>query len=74
MLVLNGASPQFADAALQSKAIIVQSGSQLAHLVIVSREAQVPVVLVEDALTHFPLGCDATLDFNAKTIASKAKF
>lgn len=44
VLVLKSADPQFADAALRCAAVIVETGSKLAHLVVVSREAAVPVI------------------------------
>lgn len=74
ILVLKAAAPQYADAALRSKAVIVETGSALAHLVVVSREAKVPVVRVDNALLHFPLGCRAAIDFNAKKVERKADF
>lgn len=63
ILVLKTADPAHADAAMRSKAVIVETGSKLAHLVIVSREEGVSVVRMEGALEKFPAGRKVTIDF-----------
>lgn len=68
ILVLERASPEFAPAALKCKAVVVETGSKLAHLVVVSREAQVPVVRLANARTLFPAGRRLTLSFEDGTL------
>lgn len=68
ILVLEKASPEFAPAALKCKAVVVETGSKLAHLVVVSREAQVPVVRLANARTLFPVGRRLSLDFDEGTL------
>lgn len=63
ILVLREAAPEHADAAMRSAAVIVETGSKVAHLVVVSREAKVGVLRVADALTLFPDGCRVFVSF-----------
>lgn len=63
VLVLGTASPDAASAARACAGVIVETGSQLAHLVVVSREAAVPVIRIEGARSRFPSGRDVTVDF-----------
>lgn len=63
ILVLDQARPEFAPAALKCAGVIVQTGSKLAHLVVVSREESIPVVRLPDALHRFPEGRRVSIDF-----------
>lgn len=74
VLVLKSASPEFAEAALRSQAVIVETGSKLAHLVVVSREVQVPVIRVDDAQRRFPPGCRVGIDFKNGTLERSEGF
>ncbi len=64
VLVLETADPVHADAAMRSKAVIVETGSKLAHLVIVSREEGVPVIRMEGAREKFKEGRRVSIDFD----------
>ncbi len=68
ILVLKAAAPEFADAALRSKAVIVETGSKLAHLVIVSREESIPVVRMDHAVERFREGRRVSIDFKDGSI------
>lgn len=68
ILVLKTAAPEYAPAALRSKAVIVETGSKLAHLVVVSREDSVSVIRLENALTRFQPGRRVSIDFDEGTI------
>lgn len=63
ILVLREAAPEHADAALRSAAVVVETGSKVAHLVVVSREAKVGVLRVADAQKLFPDGCRVFVSF-----------
>lgn len=56
ILVLDRAAPEFTDAALRSSAVVVETGSRLAHLVVVCREAGIPVIRVPGGVSLFPEG------------------
>lgn len=56
ILVLACADPVYADAAARCAGVIVETGSKLAHMVIVSREAAVPVIRQAKALQTFKPG------------------
>lgn len=61
ILVLSSADAEHTDAALRSSAVVVEAGSRLAHLVIVCREAGIPVVRAPDGVSRFPAGVTGTL-------------
>jgi phosphohistidine swiveling domain-containing protein len=68
ILVLKTAAPEHASAALKSMAVIVEAGSKLAHLVVVSREDSIPVIRLEDALQRFPEGRRVSINFDSGTV------
>ena len=68
ILVVSTASPEYADAALKCAAVVVEVGSKLAHLAIVSREEGIPVIRIEGALAKFPAGRYLTLDLDVGSI------
>lgn len=68
ILVLANAAPEFAPAAMQAKAVIVETGSKLAHLVVVSREESVPVIRVAGACERFKSGRKVSIDFDEGTV------
>lgn len=63
ILVLKEASPEYAAAALKCAAVIVETGSKLAHLVVVSREESIPVIRVTDATRLYKEGQRVSIDF-----------
>ena len=56
VLVVATAAPEYADAARKCAAVIVETGSKLAHLAIVSREEGIPVLRIEGAVSKFIKG------------------
>ncbi|MCC5612706.1 hypothetical protein LC612_39960 [Nostoc sp. CHAB 5834] len=64
ILVLDSAAPEYAPAAMSSLAVIVETGSKLAHMTVVSRESRVPVIRVENARKLFLEGGTVTLNFD----------
>jgi phosphohistidine swiveling domain-containing protein len=72
ILVLKTAAPEHAPAALRCKAVIVESGSKLAHLVVVSREEAIPVIRAEAALERFLPEQHVSIDFAAGKVSLQA--
>lgn len=68
VLVLKTAAPEFAPAARKCKAVIVETGSKLAHLVVVSREDSVPVLRMAGALERFPEGRRVYISLDSGTV------
>lgn len=68
VLVLREASAAHAAAALRSAAVIVEHGSKLAHLVVLSREEAIPVIRVEGATHKFVPGRNVYIDLEAGAI------
>lgn len=64
ILVLDSAAPEYAPAAMSSLAVIVETGSKLAHMTVVSRESRVPVIRVENARKLFLEGGTVTINFD----------
>jgi phosphohistidine swiveling domain-containing protein len=62
ILVVHSASPEYAYAAVRCKAVIVETGSKLAHLVIVSREEGIPVLRTDSAVETFKAGTTLAID------------
>ncbi len=56
VIVLKRASPEFVELAMKAKAVIVERGGAMAHLVNVGREANKIIVRVENALQMYPVG------------------
>jgi len=69
ILVLKSAAAEYAPAALKCKAVIVESGSKLAHLVVVSREESIPVIRTENALERFRPGNQVSINFSAGNVS-----
>lgn len=72
ILVLKEARPEYAAAALKCAAVIVETGSKLAHLVVVSREESIPVIRVPGATTRFHEGRRLSIDFEDGTVEMTA--
>lgn len=68
ILVVETASPEYADAALRCQGVIVATGSKLAHMVVVSREEGVPVVRVLEGIGQFEEGMRVSIDFTEGVI------
>lgn len=68
ILVVKSASPEYADAALKCKGVVVETGSKLAHLVVVSREESIPVIRVPNATERFLPGRKLSIDFDEGTV------
>lgn len=62
ILVLATADPVYAEAARRCAGVIVETGSKLAHMVIVSREASVSVIRQANALKTFLPGRHVSID------------
>lgn len=56
VIVLPNMSPDHSDRVIAAKAVITERGGALVHLAIVAREAGVPMVLVQNAMTLFRPG------------------
>lgn len=68
VIVLRDASPDYLDLALKAKAVIVERGGSMAHLVAVAREREAIIVRVEKALKLYPVGSSVTVDASAGTV------
>ena len=62
IVVLKAASPKYVDLALKARAVIVERGGAMAHLVTVAREKDAVIVRVPDALKLYPAGCSVTVN------------
>lgn len=65
ILVVADADADYTDAALKCAAVIVETGSKLAHLCVVAREGGIPVIRVEDATTRFRRGAKLMINFKS---------
>ena len=65
ILVLDSADPDMAIYALRSKAVVVETGSKLAHLVVVSREESIPVIRISQAKKKLVEGKTLFIDFSS---------
>ena len=68
IIVLRNASPDYLDLALKAKAVIVERGGSMAHLVAVAREKEAIIVRVEKALKLYPVGSSVTIDASAGAV------
>jgi len=73
ILVVKTAAPEYAPAAVKCKAVIVETGSKLAHLVVVSREEAISVIRTENAVEKFPQGHQVSINFSAGTVSLLAR-
>jgi phosphohistidine swiveling domain-containing protein len=62
IVVLRAADPDFVDLALKARAVIVERGGAMAHLVTVAREREAVIVRVPGALKLYPVGSSVTVD------------
>lgn len=60
--VLRDLHPDNIDVVLRSRAVITQTGGQLAHLSMVAAERSIPMLRVSDALLRFPPGTELAVD------------
>lgn len=68
ILCVPHAGPEFETMALKSKAVICEQGGKLAHLVIVGRELNLPIIRDDNALTKYTNGMRVSIDLKAGKI------
>jgi len=68
VIVVNAASANYLDLALKARAVIVERGGEMAHLVTVAREKEAIIVRKDGALKLYPAGVSVTVDASAGTI------
>ncbi|WP_439398535.1 PEP-utilizing enzyme [Bradyrhizobium sp. PMVTL-01] len=68
IVVLRDASPAYLDLALKAKAVIVERGGSMAHLVTVARAREAIIVRVDKALKLYPVYSSVTVDASAGTV------
>lgn len=69
ILVVKNAAPEWATYLSKVNAVIVEQGSQLAHLAVVARERQVPVLRLAQATDRFLSGCLLSINFKTGIIS-----
>lgn len=62
IVVVKGAKPEYVEMLTKARAIIVERGGQVAHLVQVAMEREAVIVRVPDALKLYPAGSSVTVD------------
>lgn len=62
VVVVGTASARYLDIALKARAVIVERGGEMAHLVTVAREKEAIIVRMPDALKLYPAGSSVTVD------------
>lgn len=68
ILILPNANAQYLDKALKAGCVIVEKGGQLSHIVIVSREDMLPIILMEGAQLQLSENKEYTIDFDKNKI------